>query len=69
MNRYDYQELRARAVKTQHQDDLDLLGEWFEEYGSNYWNGYCYDADDGLYLEHYYDFSSETAIKHYRFKL
>ena len=49
MNRYDYKELRERAVNGG-ADDVNALGEWFEKYGEMYWNGEYYDADDGYRL-------------------
>ena len=30
-------------------DNVDALGEWFEQYGDRYWNGEFFDAD-GLRL-------------------
>lgn len=46
MNEYSYKELFAKATDTDAtQDDIDHLGDWFESYGSAYWNGEYYDAD------------------------
>ena len=50
MSYYDYPELRAKAVQTRAQADIDALGEWFANYGSDFWNGEYYDAEDGLRL-------------------
>ena len=50
MSYYDYAELRAKAVQTRAQADIDALAEWFENYGSDFWNGEYYDAEDGLRL-------------------
>lgn len=45
MNRYNFTELRERATAPNaHQGDVNALGEWFEAYGSEFWNGECYDA-------------------------
>lgn len=49
VGRYDYSELREKAIHGT-QADVDALGEWFELYGNRYWNGECYDADDGYRL-------------------
>lgn len=49
--RYDYEELRAAAIRTNAtQKDINTLGEWFNSYGESYWNGEYYDMDDGLRL-------------------
>ena len=44
MAEYDYKELRA-AAESGKQEDINALAEWFERYGSRYWNGEYYDAD------------------------
>lgn len=45
-NYYSYDELRAKALSADaEQIDIDTLGEWFEEYGRDSWNGEYYDAD------------------------
>lgn len=49
MTYYDYKELRNAAI-TGTQKDVNRLGRWFERYGILYWNGECYDADEGLTL-------------------
>lgn len=49
MNRYSYSE-RLEAVKANETpDNVNALGEWFEQYGDRYWNGEFFDAD-GLRL-------------------
>lgn len=48
--RYEYNEIRAAAIAADAtQADINKLGEWFERYGGEYWNGFYYDAD-GLNL-------------------
>lgn len=43
---YRYEELLEKATGDQAtQEDIDLLGKWFELFGSRYWNGEFYDAD------------------------
>lgn len=32
------------------QDAIDALGEWMTSFGNSYWNGECFDIDDGLGL-------------------
>lgn len=44
MNRYDYKELREKAI-TGTADDVNELGEWFQHYGMSCWNGEYFDAD------------------------
>ena len=46
----EYAALRARAVESGSPEDLAALGEWFQANGHDYWNGECFDADDGLRL-------------------
>lgn len=50
-SQYDYKELREKAVSNNAtQEDINALGEWFEQNGySHYWNGECFDAE-GYYL-------------------
>lgn len=45
MNRYNYEELRNAAVKNPTADNLNALGEWFQNYGMTFWNGEYFDAD------------------------
>lgn len=47
--RYDYKELREKLNGTYTQKDVNALGDWFEQYGLDYWNGDYYDAD-GFHL-------------------
>ena len=45
-NRYSYKELLKTATAAgATQEDIDTLGAWFEEYGTEYWNGEYCDAD------------------------
>lgn len=59
ISRYDYEDLRNKAIQPNaKQEDIDALGEWFEEFGYDFWNGEHFDADDGKRLfpihdEHY----------------
>lgn len=46
---YDYNDLREKAINGD-QNAVNELGEWFSNYGNMYWNGECYDADDGFRL-------------------
>lgn len=47
MSYYDYQELAAAALADYApQSAIDALGNWFERYGTMYWNGECYTVDD-----------------------
>lgn len=45
MTRYDYEELKNKALKTNNQEDINALGEWFENYGMEFWNGEYYEID------------------------
>lgn len=50
MTRYDYKELRDKAIETGKEADVWALAEWMERYGYGYWNGECWDIDDGKTL-------------------
>lgn len=45
INRYSYAELRAAVEADANEDNVNALGEWFESYGTEYWNGEYFDAD------------------------
>lgn len=46
MLRYDYEELKNKALNPEaNKQDIDQLGEWFEQYGNNFWNGEYYEID------------------------
>ena len=44
IDQYTYQTLRA-AAEDGTEEAVAALGEWFLRYGTDYWNGECYDAD------------------------
>lgn len=47
MNRYDYEELKEKVLSAEAtQEDINNLGEWFEQYGDRYWNGEYYSVDN-----------------------
>lgn len=51
-NYYDYQELKEKATgPNAKQSDINALGEWFDRYGAEYWNGesYTVDSSNNLY--------------------
>ena len=55
MNRYDYDELKNKALGVDAtEEDVNKLGEWFEQYGDEFWNGEYYevDSDNRLYPQH-----------------
>ena len=44
-NRYSYSELLTAATgPNATQSDIDTLGSWFADFGTQYWNGECYEA-------------------------
>lgn len=51
MTIYDYQELKNKALSADvTQEDINNLGDWFEQYGDKYWNGeYCSVDGSRLY--------------------
>jgi hypothetical protein len=51
IGKYDYQELREKALSASAtQDDVNALGYWFSRYGKRYWNGELYDCGDNVKL-------------------
>lgn len=40
-----YRDLEAAALHIGRDKDLEALGEWFERFGSPFWNGECYKID------------------------
>ena len=49
MTRYDYGELREKALapNATFEDKVDLAC-WFDNYDPSAWNGECYDLGDGV---------------------
>lgn len=47
MMRYNYDELRAKALETRDQEDIKALVDWLAEFDPDSWNGEYYDIDDG----------------------
>ena len=46
IGRYSYNDLLAKATsENATQEDINNLGNWFERYGREDWNGEYYDAD------------------------
>lgn len=62
MNRYSYSELLEAVKANATPDNVDALGEWFEQYGDQFWNGEYYDAD-GLRLFPVYAEVSEDQFE------
>lgn len=45
MSYYDYENLKKAVQDNPTQANINALGEWFSEFGMDYWNGSYYDAD------------------------
>ena len=46
IGRYDYEDLVSKALSAKAtQEDINALGEWFDRFGSEYWNGEYYEID------------------------
>lgn len=44
---YQYETLKAAALAPNAtQDDINALGEWFQQYGMYYWNGESFEIDE-----------------------
>ena len=51
MTIYDYQELKEKALSADAtQEDINSLGDWFEQYGDRYWNGEYFRVENGIHL-------------------
>lgn len=46
INYYAYEDLKAAVIADSSEENVNALGEWFSNYGNDYWNGEYYDADD-----------------------
>lgn len=46
INYYSYKELKEAVKGDCSEQNLKALGEWFKLYGSSYWNGECWAADE-----------------------
>lgn len=47
MGYYDYEELKEKALQPQASpNDINALGEWFGQHGTQYWNGEFFDVDN-----------------------
>lgn len=71
-NYNNYKELRENALKfNATQDEINELGEWFSQYGGNFWNGEYYDISDtgtkGEYGFRLYPVYKEVAEDEYEF--
>lgn len=43
---YNYEELKNKALSpSATKEDINALGEWFEQYGDSFWNGEYYEID------------------------
>ncbi len=63
MNRYSFDELRARAVKADStREDRLELEKWLSAYDMHSWNGEYYDIDGGLKLYPIYDGPDEDDL-------
>lgn len=51
MTYYDYKELEIKALENPTKENLANLWKWFEQWGTSYWNGECYQVNQhyGLY--------------------
>ena len=41
-----YEDLKAAVIADASEENINAIGEWFNSYGNDYWNGEYYDADD-----------------------
>ena len=43
---YNYNELIKAYNENKTQKNLNAIGEWFEQYGTEFWNGECYECKE-----------------------
>ena len=61
MTRYDYQELREKAIENPTFENLEALADWLRNYDGNSWNGEFWDIDDGQRLYPIYGDEDENG--------
>ena len=61
MTRYDYQELREKAIENPTFENLEALADWLSNYDMNSWNGEFWDIDDGQRLYPIYGDEDENG--------
>lgn len=59
INYYSYAEIRAAVDERETPENLAALGEWFERYGMDFWNGECWDIDGHRSLYPIYELVDE----------
>lgn len=59
IGKYNYDELRKEAINNPTAENINNLGEWFNMYGADFWNGECYDAD-GYEIRPVYKWDDES---------
>lgn len=59
VGRYNYEDLRKAAIDDPIRENRMALGEWFQNYGMEFWNGTHFDAD-GFALIPIYEWDDET---------
>ena len=67
---YEYKELFERAIAPEATEaDINKLGEWYERWGSRYWNGEFYDLDGRLRLYPIYKEVAEDEFEVTRYEI
>ena len=56
MDYYDYNNLYVKAVKGRRNEDMANLAEWFNIYGTDFWNGESWELESGERLYPLYDY-------------
>lgn len=66
---YSFEQLKNKALDSNAtQNDLSKLGEWFTNYGNQFWNGEYYDINSVCGLQPHYivDENDECYIDEWR---
>ena len=61
MTRYDYHELREKAINNPTFENLEILADWLRNYDMDSWNGEFWDLDDGQRLYPVYGDEDENG--------
>ena len=63
MSRYDYEELKNKVLsENATAENINALGEWFEQYGDSFWNGKYYEIDSSHRLYPIYEETAEEEF-------
>ena len=65
INEYSYKELIKTVESERTEENINTLGEWFEQYGRQFWNGEYYDVvelDSRLFPIYDFEYDEDGEI-------